>query len=149
MAFRFPLATVLRFRDSMEKREELALKQILMEIARTRLQIEQLTRQIAQAQRAVEKTLEKPVSAAHLQSMVNEIDVLADRKKALIESLASFERQRQIRMQAYQAAHRDRRMLSEMADRQRDAYEQERARREQKFVDDVFAARAQRGWRSG
>jgi flagellar export protein FliJ len=144
MPFRFPLATVLRYRDSMEKREELALKRVLVEIARTRLEIEQVTRYIARAQAAVEKTLEQPVSAAHLQSMVSEIDALADRKKALVGSLALLERQRQQRMQAYQAAHRDRRMLSEMANRQRDAYEQERGRREQKFVDDVFAARAHR-----
>jgi flagellar export protein FliJ len=144
MAFRFSLATVLRYRDSMEKREELALKRVLMEIARTRLEIEHLTRQIARAQAAVEKTLEQPVSAAHLQSMVSEIDALFDRKKSLSESLAALERRRQLQMQAYQAAHRDRKMLSEMANRQRDAYEQERARREQKFVDDIFAARAQR-----
>jgi len=144
MAFRFTLATVLRYRDSMEKREELALKKILVEIARTRLQIEQLTRQIERAQAAIEKTLEQPVSAAHLQIMVSEVDMLIARKKTLTESLAALDRQRALQLQAYQAAHRDRRMLSDMADRQRDAYEQERTRREQKFVDDIFAARAQR-----
>jgi flagellar export protein FliJ len=144
MAFRFSLATVLRYRDSMEKRAELALKRVLMEIARTRLQIEQLTRQIARAQAAIEKTLQQPVSAIHLQCMVSEIDAFVDRKKGLIESLAALERQRQLQMQAYQAAHRDRKMLSEMANRQREAYEQDRARREQKFVDDIFAARARR-----
>jgi flagellar biosynthesis chaperone FliJ len=35
-------------------------------------------------------------------------------------------------------------MLSDMEERQRDAYELERTRSEQKFVDDIFAARAQR-----
>lgn len=115
-----------------------------MEIARTRLQIDQLARQIAQSQEALEKTLKHPVSAARLKCMVSEIDVLLDRKKTLIESLAALERQRQLQMQAYHAAHRDRKMLSEMANRQRDAHDQERARREQKFVDDVFAARARR-----
>lgn len=145
MAFRFSLATVLRYRDSMEKREELALQKILVEIARTRLQVEQLTRQIARAQAAIEKTLEQPVSAAHLQIMVSEVEVLVAQRKTLTGSLAALDRQRALQMQAYQAAHRDRRMLSEMADRQRDAYEQGRVRREQKFVDDIFGARARRG----
>lgn len=145
MAFRFSLATVLRYRDSMEKREELALQKILVEIARTRLQVEQLTRQIARAQAAIEKTLEQPVSAAHLQIMVSEVEVLVAQRKTLSGSLAALDRQRALQMQAYQAAHRDRRMLSEMADRQRDAYEQGRLRREQKFVDDIFGARARRG----
>lgn len=145
MAFRFSLATVLRYRDSMEKREELALQKILVEIARTRLQVEQLTRQIARAQAAIEKTLEQPVSAAHLQIMVSEVEVLVAQRKTLSGSLAALDRQRALQMQAYQAAHRDRRMLSEMADRQRDAYELGRVRREQKFVDDIFGARARRG----
>lgn len=145
MAFRFSLATVLRYRDSMEKREELALQKILVEIARTRLQVEQLTRQIARAQAAIEKTLEQPVSAAHLQIMVSEVEALIAQRKTLTGVLAALDRQRALQMQAYQAAHRDRRMLSEMADRQRDAYEQGRVRREQKFVDDIFGARARRG----
>jgi len=146
MAFRFSLATVLRHRDNMEKREELELQRILMEIARTRLRIEQVARQIARAQAALEKTLEQPVAAADLQSRVFEIDALIDAKESLAESLAALERQRLLQMQAYQAAHRGRRMLSEMADRQRDLYEQDRARREQKFVDDIFAARARRSF---
>lgn len=144
MAFRFSLATVLRYRDSVEKREEIALQKLLMEIARTRLQIEQLTREIAHAQESLNKALQQPISAVHLRSMIAAVNFIVDRRTALIESLVPLERQREIQMQAYQAAHRDRKMLSEMAIRQRESYEQERARREQKFVDDIFAARARR-----
>ena len=36
-----------------------------------------------------------------------------DRRKALIEALVSLERQREIRMNSYQAAHRDRQFLEE------------------------------------
>ena len=55
-----------------------------------------------------------------------------------------MERRREVQMQAYHAAHRDRQMLSEMASRRRDEYEQEQARAQQKSVDDIFAARARR-----
>jgi len=145
MAFRFPLATVLRYRDSVEEREERALRRILLEIARTRHQIDQLTLQIARAQETRNNAMHEPLSAFQLQCMLIEIDAAGNRKKALIESLATLERQRVIQMSAYQAAHRDRQMLSDMATRQRDAYEQERAKAQQKFLDDIFAARAQRG----
>jgi flagellar FliJ protein len=144
MAFRFSLTTVLRFRESVEKREELALQKIVLEIARTRMQIERLTEEIAAAQEAINKALQKPISALHLQGMLNSANVIVDRKKALNESLVPLERKREMQVKAYQAAHRDRQMLSDMATRQRDVYEHAQARAQQKFLDDIFAARAQR-----
>jgi len=144
MAFRFPLATVLRFRDSVEKREELALRKALFEIARVRSQIEQLTGEIIAAQDARNKALVQTLTAYQMQAMLQGIDAAIARRKALIESLPALERQCEVCMHAYQAAHRDRQMLSNMRARQRDEYDQERARLEQKFIDDIFAARAQR-----
>ncbi|MGB6688209.1 MAG: flagellar FliJ family protein [Terracidiphilus sp.] len=128
----------------MEKREELALQKIILEIARTRIEIERLTEEIAVAQEAINKALRKPISAYHLQGMLNAANVIVDRKKALIESLVPLERKREMQMKAYQTAHRDRQMLTNMATRQRDAYEHAQARAQQKFLDDIFAARAQR-----
>jgi flagellar biosynthesis chaperone FliJ len=77
--------------------------------------------------------------------MLKQTDLLADRKKALIESLAALDRERDIQTRRYQAAHRDRQMLSDMSARKKEAYEQERTRAQQKFLDDIFATRAQRG----
>jgi flagellar export protein FliJ len=144
MAFRFSLATVLRFRESVERREELALKKIILEIAWTRIEIERVSGEVALAQEAINKALQKPISAYHLQGLLSAANAIVDRKKALIESLAPLERKRDVQMKAYQSAHRDRQMLSDMAKRQRDAYEHEQARAQQKFLDDIFAARAQR-----
>jgi flagellar export protein FliJ len=145
MAFRFSLAAVLRFRESVEKREELALQKIILEIARTRIEIERQTEEIGAAQEAINKAMQKPISAYHLQGLLNAVSVIVNRKKALVESLVPLERKREMQMKAYQAAHRDRQMLSDMATRQRGAYEQAQARAQQKFLDDIFAARAQRG----
>jgi flagellar export protein FliJ len=144
MAFRFPLATVLRFRASVEKREDLALQMLLLEMARTRRQIEQMTAEIEGAREARSKAMQKPVVAFQIQAMDNDIETAADRKKNLLESLTALDRQREIQTRKYQAAHRDRQTLSDMSARQRDAYDQERARTEQKFLDDIFAARARR-----
>lgn len=145
MAFRFPLATVLRLRQSVEKREELALQKVLLDIAGVRHQIEQLSAEIALARQAIDKSLQKLLPAHQLQSMLSAMNSVVDRKKATIESLARLERQRAAQMQAYRAAHRDRQMLSDMETRQRQEYDQARARAEQKRLDDIFAARIQRG----
>ena len=145
MAFRFPLATVLRFRASVERREDLALQKIILEMARMRRAIEHLTAEIAVQEEARIKAMLVSLPAFRLQTMLMEIEATADRRAALLESLAGLERQREIQTRAYQAAHRDRQMLSDMSTRQRDAYDQDRVRAEQKFLDDIFTARAQRG----
>jgi len=49
MGFRFPLASVLQFRESIEKREELALQKVQFEVARVRRRIDELTEELAKA----------------------------------------------------------------------------------------------------
>ena len=144
MGFQFSLATVLRFRESVEKREELNLQKVLVEIATTRRTIEKLTAHIEALQKARNEAMQKSIAALHLQSMLNETNTAIARRKALIQSLDALEQKRRAQMDVYQVAHRNRQMLSDMSIRQRDAYDQERARAEQKFLDDIFAARLQR-----
>jgi flagellar export protein FliJ len=145
MSFRFPLASVLSYRESLERREELALEKIQMEMAQIRHAIEQLTGQIAEAQKTIERILQKVLPAAQMQAMLNHTNAAVTRKHALIASLETLEQQRRQQMRIYQDAHRSRRMLSDMAARQRGAWEQEHAKSQQKFLDDIFAARARRG----
>lgn len=144
MAFRFSLATVLRFRESIEKREELALQKLLQEMARARREIERLTDEIAAGHEARNQAMRDPLPASHIQGMLNEIDVAAESRKSLRAVLDALERQHQLQTKKYQAAHRDRQMLSDMRTRKRDVYEQERDRATQKFLDDIFAARSHR-----
>lgn len=144
MAFRFSLATVLRYRDSVEKREELALRKSLLDLARARQEVERLTAEIATARDSQNKALQHTLSAFDLQRMLDAIDAAIARRKVVVESLPALERKREACMKSYQTAHRDCQTLSEMRERQRDEFDQERARAEQKFLDDVFGARAQR-----
>jgi flagellar export protein FliJ len=144
MAFRFSLATVLMFRESVEKREELALQKILLDISRTRQEIERITAQIKAAQDARNEAMLEPLPASHVQDMLIEIGAAKERKKKMIESLAVLEREHRQQALKYQAAHRDRQMLSDMKARQRESYDQEHDRAAQKFLDDIFAARMQR-----
>jgi flagellar export protein FliJ len=144
MAFRFPLASVLGYRESLERREELALQKIQMEMAQVRHTIDQLTKQIAEAQKTIERVMQKALPAVQMQGLLNHANAAVDRKRALVASLETLEQQRRQQMRAYQDAHRSRRMLSDMAARQRDAWEQDHVKSQQKFLDDIFAARARR-----
>lgn len=145
MAFRFPLASVLGFRESVERREELALEKVHLEIATVQRAAEQLTEEIANAHRAAENALQEALPASHLHTMLNEANAAREKKKALLESLQTLEQRRDHQAKVYQTAHRARRMLSDMADRQKDAWEQDMARSQQKFLDDIFGSRGQRG----
>src|SRR5271163_3122791 len=114
MAYRFSLATVLRFRESVEKREELALQRVLHEIARVHHEIAELTADIERAHAARNGALLKPIAAAQLQGVLSAIEAAQDRRKTLITSLEPLEKRRTEQTKIYQEAHRERQMLSDM-----------------------------------
>jgi flagellar export protein FliJ len=145
MGFHFSLETVLRFRESVEQREELALQKTQLEIAGVGRAIDRATAEIASAQRARERAMQQAIPAAQLQAMVRDADAAVEKKKHLVAMLQELEKQRAEQMNAYQAAHRKRRMLSDMETRQQDAYEREQVRTQQKQLDDLFGSRHQRG----
>jgi len=144
MAFRFPLASVLGFRESVERREELALAKVQLEMARVQHEIERVTEDLAEAQRKREECMRKAIPAAELQSMLRAADLAAERKKKLLESLAALEHQRGEQMRAYQSAHRARRVLSDLREQQLETWEQQQVRVQQKMADDRFVTRHQR-----
>ena len=145
MAFRFTLASVLGFRESIERREELALTKIQLEMARVQREIETATAELAAAQRMREDSMRRPIPAAQLQTMLLAAETVAERKKTLLESLAVLEQKRGEQMRAYQAAHRGRQVLSDLRTQQRETWDQDQARAQQKTLDDLFAARSRRG----
>jgi len=144
MAFRFTLASVLGFRESIERREDLALAKLQLEMARVRHEIDLVTEDLAAAQRRREESMRQPIPAAELQSMLRAADVAAERRKKLLESLAALEHQRVEQMRIYQTARRARQVLSDLLTQHRDTWEQEQARAQQKVLDDIFGSRSHR-----
>jgi flagellar export protein FliJ len=144
LAFRFSLATVLRLRESIERREERALQKIQLEMARVSRQIEELTAKIAAGQMERDTALRQPIPAIHLQAMLGETQSATDARDALHATLRGLEEQRLKQLTIYQAAHRDHEMLIDMRNRQREAYLLEQTRMQQKYLDDIFIARRHR-----
>ena len=143
MAFRFSLASVLRLRESLEKREEIALQMIQMEIALLRRNIDELTAEIAQRYEGLQAQMLHPVEARRMHLMLNEIDQAIDVRQDLILKLEVSLQKQHEQLKAYRNAVRDRRTLSEMRSQKLAEYEQSQQRLQQKFIDDIFAARFQ------
>ena len=145
MGFRFPLASVLRLRESVEQREELTLQRAQYELERMRQRIDELTAELVTAGLQRELILLQSTEAYRLQDMQAGIQIAKDTREKLIETLESLKIARDHQVKVYQAARVSRGMLSDLRAEQRNAWELEQARIEQKWLDDVFATRFQRG----
>jgi flagellar export protein FliJ len=144
MPFRFPLAAVLLVREHAEQREERALKKIQLDLARTSRQIEEVDREMLEAGDARDRAMQQPVLAFELQSYLRQLEDAAEKKKTLLQQLQNLKSDLDLQMKLYQAAHRDREALTDMLQKQRDAYEQDQVREQQKQLDDMFVARRHR-----
>jgi len=144
MPFRFSLATVLRVRESMEKREERALQKIQLEMAHVLRQIEELNAEIAKSHEVREQAMQQPIPASYLHMLLWQVQAAGEKRVMLFQNLLVLEQQRDQQIKVYQQAHRDRETLTDMSNQQRDLYEQEQARGEQKSLDDIFMARRHR-----
>ena len=145
MGFKFSLASVLRLRESIEQREELALQKAQYEVERVRTRIEELTNELALADKQREQALSESTEAYRLQDMQTSIQLAQEAKRTLMEMHEALKGARDRQMAVYHVARRNREMLSDLRVEQRDTWEQEQARTQQKWLDDLFAARFQRG----
>ena len=145
MGFRFTLASVLRFREGIEKREELSLQKVQFEVARVRRRIDDLTEELVKAGNEREEALQNWMQAFRLKNLQDEMNAAVEMRQTLLENLATLQKQSEEQMKIYQAARVNRRMLTDLQKQQRETWEQNQLRIEQKRMDDVFTARLQRG----
>jgi flagellar export protein FliJ len=144
MAFQFRLATVLRVRESLEKREERILQRMQLEIARIVHRVEELGAAICHAHELREQAMQRSIPAGHLHSLLWEEQSAVDQQKSLLQEVQRLEQEREQQMKVYQNAHRNRELLTDMFNEQQDVYEHESMRTQQKQLDDIFIARRHR-----
>jgi len=145
MGFRFPMASVLRWRESIEKREERAMQNLQIEMTRVQLRIEEITDEIAKANRELEESLQRWTQAFELNGLQNEMNAAVDARQRLTETLAVLKKQKEAQMIVYLVARSNRRMLTDLEKQHRLAWEQQQERTDQKRLDDVFTSRLIRG----
>jgi flagellar export protein FliJ len=145
VSFQFPLAAVLRYRESIEQREYLALERIQQDIVRVELRTSQVESDFSAAVQSRIGDLAQGTRAAVMHSAY-EYETTLERA---IEQLRTLRQELKIKWQqqlaAYELARRNRETLEKLREKQLNAYNQERARREQAVMDDLFLARRARG----
>jgi flagellar FliJ protein len=144
MKFQFTLATVLRVREIAEEREERLLTQILGQIAKTRQELHDLQAQVALLLERSERDLKSSMAAAQLHITYAQMRALELMQKDVIEQLGKLESLRDHQMNIYRAARRNREVLTELREDQKERFAYEAMRREQSLMDDNFAARSMR-----
>jgi flagellar FliJ protein len=144
MAFKFPLATVLRVRGIIEEREEGILQKILFDISQTFDRLERIEVQIAESDAARLADILKPSFGRDLHASYGEVKDLKQRRKELEAQIQKLEQARDVQLLIYEAARRDREMLTDMRQKKRTAYESDMSRSEQKTLDDNYNARRSR-----
>ncbi len=145
MTFRFRLAAVLRFRQSVEHSEEAALYRIVQEIAAAELELQKVEARQDRLRAQREQDLTRKLPAVHLVEIAERELDLKNTADGLRLRLLQLETQRFQQMAIYQAARQERQVLSELHERQRQAHQLEQRRQEQKMLDDLFLARGKAG----
>jgi flagellar export protein FliJ len=141
MAFEFPLATVLRVRGIIEEREEGVLQKILFDISQTFDGLERIETQIAESDAARLADILKPSFGRDLHASYGEVKDLKQRRKELEVQIQKLEQARDVQLLIYEAARRDREMLTDMRQKKRIAYDSDVSRSEQRILDDNYNAR--------
>jgi len=141
MAYKFSLATVLRFRMIREEREERMLQEILQKITQTLQTIAEIDAGIARMHAARAEEFSKPTTGKKIQTAYADVSALQQSRKELDEQLEKLEQLKDKQMVVYTDARRDREMLTEMHNRQHETYALDLVRREQMMLDDSYMAR--------
>ena len=144
MAYKFSLETVLRVRKLIEEREERLLQQILQRMANTLQSANETERDIAEWNASRQTAARESSMALDVQASYSKLEQLKLHRKALEDQLEKLRRLREVQIDAYHLAHRNREMLTEMSGQQREVYEADVATREQRDLDDNFIARRRR-----
>jgi flagellar export protein FliJ len=141
MAFRFPLESLLRFRQHAERQQELCLQQAHLSVAVLRNKLHELD---ARARGILVEDMELMASgsaAAHLHFDAARRAVLLDHRPLLERELNAAEVRVTTQSEAYKQARRKREVVDTLRQQQWKAYQEQEGRQEQRRVDALFLLR--------
>jgi flagellar export protein FliJ len=145
MSFHFPLAAVLRYRESMEQREHLALERLQQEIAKVEVRMRQIGEDRSTATQTLLADLAQGTRAAEVQVSYAYQRALEQQHEALQTLSQELKKKWRQQLASYELARRNRETMENLRQKQLDAYSREQAKREQASIDDLFLMRRVRG----
>lgn len=141
MAFRFPLETLLRFRQSVERQEEMQLQAVNQNLRNLNAEIESFEQSENNRCAARKESLTAGLSGAELHFELC-CDAMAEhRRGALQKERARQEKLRDQQYEKFRQARIQREVLESVRETQLRSYQKEQARREQRSLDDLFLMR--------
>jgi flagellar protein FliJ len=141
MPFRFPLQSILNFRQSIEHQQELRLRAANQQVARVRHLVEQIDARRQELHAAQSRELGTGLTSAELRFELQCDEELLRHRRELESHLVRLQQLRDQQREIFQQARRMRETLEAVRDQQLDSYKQEAARNEQRTLDDLFLLR--------
>ena len=137
MTFRFPLQTLLRLREGMERQEELKLQHVIAMWMRAKSELERLFQERQAAWSEAKERLSASAAASELHFELARDEVIQQRAEILRLRIVELDGMRRQQQLAYQKARQDREILQNLRDRQREHHDVEQNRKEQQSIDDL------------
>jgi len=144
MAFHFALATVLRARETFERREQMALDQCYRQLYSVQKQLSETDGRLASLRSEYEACLAGGTKAATLRCLDEESLRVERRRLEVLKQLMQAQQVLRQQLESYHAARQKREVVSEL---RRSAYREwtrKESQREQRFADDLFLSRRSR-----
>lgn len=141
MPFRFPLETILHFRQSVEHQQELRLRAANQQVARMRHVIQQIEQQMATIRTRQFAELSAGTTVAELRFADVCAAAQAQRWVAAERELKRLEQVRDQQNELFQQARLKRETFASLREHQRMEYERNARRREQRQLDELFLLR--------
>jgi flagellar export protein FliJ len=138
MPFRFPLQAVLRSRESFERLERQRLQIISREVIRTQQQLERARVERANALSGLQEKLRKGSTAGELQFELFCDLARVRRIAAWHERLSRLRELQRRQIEIYRQTQQQRKIMENLRDRQRAAYQLVQDRRAQQQMDDRY-----------
>ena len=138
MPFRFSLQTVLRCRESFERRERQRLQVITREVVRAKQQLDKVKLDRLNALNRLRKKLQEGMRAAEMQFELSCDRVYVRRIAACDEQASKLEDLRRRQLEIFRHAQQQREILENLRNRQLAAYRMVQSRRTQQQLDDRF-----------
>jgi flagellar FliJ protein len=141
MPFHFSLATILRVRVIIEEREETKLQKILFDLSEILRDLERTDAQLAETDASRQADVLKPCIGLQVHASYGKVKELNQLRKDLASQIQELELARDNQLIVYDAARRNREMLTDMREKKRTAYDSDISKREQKVLDDNYIVR--------
>jgi flagellar export protein FliJ len=144
MAFHFTLEAALRYRQSLEEREQLRLESLLARRAALLQELQRADEARLQVQKAMRQVLQTAAAAAELQFCALQLNGIARQQNVLRSQLLQLEREVDEQTARYRQERQKREVLQSLRDVQLQEYRLVQQRRQQAMLDELYLLRRAR-----